>query len=80
MNDKDLKVLLQATELVVSSQFGSTSMLQRKLGIGFAKAEHIMERMESHGIVGHAQEDTTRDVLIPAHQLTTTLDRLQREE
>lgn len=70
----------RATELVVASQFGSTSMLQRKLGVGHAKAEWIMRHLESYGIVGHALENTTRDVLILTDRLTSTLDRLKRED
>lgn len=79
MHRSDLDLLLEATELVVSGQFGSTAMLQRKMGIGFARAKHIMDCMESHGIVGHSQEDTPRDVLIPNDRLRSTLGRLKRD-
>ena len=79
VSDDDLDLLLQATELVVTTQFGSTSMLQRKQGISYAKAGRIMEIMESHGVVGHAQEFKTREVMISTDRLASTLDRLKRE-
>jgi DNA segregation ATPase FtsK/SpoIIIE-like protein len=75
----DADLIKRAAELVISTQFGSASMLQRKLRVGFAKSVALLDHLEKGGVVGPAEGSKARDVLVTPAQLDTTLESLSLE-
>lgn len=76
----DMELLAQAAELIVTTQFGSTAMLQRKMRVGFARAKYLMSALEARGVVSDADGSKPREVLIQPSALPGLLEKIRADE
>lgn len=76
----DVDLVVEAAELVITTQFGSASMLQRKLRVGFVKARSLMEALERFGVVGPDRGTVSRDVVVKVEDKDKALTRIRNGE